>query len=51
MDEVVGVLSSEHSQSGPCWHALLKADHFGVDREDGRLVHVLDGYGDTCCGL
>lgn len=51
MDEVVGVLSSEHGQGGPRWHALLKADHFGVDGEDGRLVDVLDGYGDARGGL
>lgn len=51
MDEVVGVLSSEHGQGGPRWHALLEANHFGVDGEDGRLVHVLDRNGDPCCGL
>ena len=51
MDEVVGVLSSEHGQSGPRWHALLKANHFGVDGEDGRLIHVLDRNSDACRGL
>ncbi len=51
VNEVVRVLSSEHGQSGPCWHPLLKADHLGVDREDGRLVHILNRNGDSCCGL
>lgn len=51
MDEVVRVLGSEHGQGGPRRHALLKANHFGVDGEDGRLVHVLDRNGDPCCGL
>lgn len=51
VDEVVGVLSSEHSQGGACWNPLLKTDHLGVDGEDGRLVHVLNGNGDSCCGL
>lgn len=51
MDEAIGVLSSKHRQSGPRWHALLKANHFGVDREYGRLVYVLDRNGDPCRGL
>lgn len=42
MDEVVRILSREHSKSGPCWHTLLKADGFGTDREDGRLVYILN---------
>lgn len=51
VDEVVGVLSGEHGKSGPCWHTLLKADRLGVDREDGRFVHILNRNGYTCCGL
>lgn len=51
MDEVVGVLSSKHGERGPCGHALLEADHLGVDGEDGRLVHVLDRDGDARRGL
>lgn len=51
VDEVVRVLSSEHSKSGTCWHTLLKADSFGIDREDGRLVHILNWNGDTRCRL
>lgn len=51
MDEVVGVLRGEHGQSGPRRHPLLKANHFGVDGEDRRLVYVLDGNGDPRRGL
>lgn len=51
VDEVVGVLSSEHSKSGPCWYTLLKANHLRVDREDRRLIYILNRDGDSCCGL
>lgn len=51
VDEVVRVLSGKHGESRPRRHTLLKADRLGVDREDGRLVHVLDRDGDPRCGL
>lgn len=47
VDEVVGVLGGEHGERGARRHSLLEADHLGVDGEDGRLVHVLDGDGDA----
>lgn len=51
VDEVVRVLGRKHCESGPCRHTLLKADHLGVDWEDGRLVHVLNRDGDPRRGL
>lgn len=51
VNEVVRVLGSKHSKSGPCRHALLKANHLRVDREDRRLINILNRDGDSCCGL
>lgn len=48
---MVGVLGGEHGERGARRHSLLEADHLGVDGEDGRLVHVLDGDGDAGRGL
>lgn len=51
VDEVVRVLGNKHRQSGPCWYTLLETDHLWVDREDRRLVHILNRDGDSRRGL